>query len=118
MIVDDEEFCISAMKTMIGIFGINTKNHVDICNNGYEAIDYIDKAKSLGIQYALILMDFSMPQMDGVLATEKIRAMLQPNEQPKIIGLTGHVGDTFKQNGLNAGMDDIIYKPLYSNTLK
>jgi len=56
--------------------------------------------------------------MDGVQATEKIRTMLEPSQQPKIIGLTGHVGGTYKQNGLNAGMDDIIYKPLYSNTLK
>jgi len=49
MIVDDEEFCITAMKSMIGIFGINNKNHVDICNNGIEAIQHIETAKSLGI---------------------------------------------------------------------
>ena len=118
MIVDDEEFCITAIKTMISIFGVDTKNHVDFCNNGYEAINLIKRAKELGVQYALILMDFSMPRMDGVEATEKIRALLEGQEQPKIMGLTGHVGDTFKQSGVKAGMTDIIYKPLYSHTLK
>ena len=77
------------------------------------------------MQYSLILMDFSMPQMDGVTATKQIREIWQgqidPEDgriQPAIIGLTGHVGDKFKKQGMAAGMDDLLYKPLYNNVLK
>jgi len=40
MVVDDEEFCISAMKALLGIFGVHA-NHIDFCNNGKEAIDQV-----------------------------------------------------------------------------
>jgi len=46
--------------------------------------------------YSLILMDFSMPVVDGITATHNIRKYLNENvkidsdQQPKIIGVTGH----------------------------
>ena len=61
MIVDDEEFCISMLKHLIGIFDIDTQNHIDFCINGKEAIKTVEQAQALGIKYSLILMDFSMP---------------------------------------------------------
>ena len=38
MIVDDEEFCIAAMESMLKIFGIDL-NHTDFCINGLEALN-------------------------------------------------------------------------------
>ena len=35
-----------------------------------------------------------------------------------IVGVTGHVLDSFKDEGRKAGMDEILGKPLYSETLK
>jgi len=65
-----------------------------------------------------------MPKVDGIDATKMIRAILKDKfklsreEQPVIIGITGHVLDKFKKGGLKAGMDEILSKPLYSNVLK
>ena len=39
MIIDDEEFCLSAMNAMLLRFGINTKHQVDFCINGKEAVE-------------------------------------------------------------------------------
>ena len=48
MVVDDEEFCISAMKILLNSFGIN--NHqIDFCINGKEAVDIFKKQKQKGI---------------------------------------------------------------------
>ena len=73
MLVDDEEFCLSAMKQMMGIFGIDTCNHIDSCINGKEAYDKIVESSALGITYSVIFMDYSMPIMDGITATKMIR---------------------------------------------
>ena len=60
-----------------------------------------------------------MPVMDGIEATAKIRAYLKPkNEKPIIIGVTGHVQESFKQKGIAAGMDAVYGKPLHSTVMK
>ena len=41
MIVDDEEFCITAMLAMLNLIGIDTKHLVDTCINGKEAIQKV-----------------------------------------------------------------------------
>jgi CheY-like chemotaxis protein len=38
LVVDDEEFCISTMKSYLSQLGINVDSQVDFCINGEEAI--------------------------------------------------------------------------------
>ena len=48
--------------------------------------------------YSMILTDFSMPLMDGIEATAKIRQHLKRKgvkKNPSIIGVTGHVLESF-----------------------
>ena len=70
------------------------------------------------MRYSIIFTDFSMPVMDGIEATTKIRAYLKhKNEKPTIIGVTGHIQESFQQKGISAGMDKIYGKPLYSTVM-
>ena len=71
--MDDEEFCISTMKLLLTLTGIKNEAQVDYCINGSEAVDKVEQASSLGLCYRLILTDFSMPVMDGIQATQRIR---------------------------------------------
>lgn len=59
----------------------------------------------------LILMDISLPQMDGLTATRRIKAMPELQHIP-IIALTAHamVGD--RERALEAGCDDYVSKPI------
>ena len=34
-----------------------------------------------------------------------------------IVGCTGHVGDSFKRAGYDAGMNEIVHKPVYKDVL-
>ena len=61
MLVDDEEFCLSTMNSMLFNLGVDTKKRVDICISALEASDRIKEAYKIGIKYDLILMDFNMP---------------------------------------------------------
>ena len=78
-------------------------------------------ATQLGLSYKVIFTDFSMPVMDGIQATKKIRQYLQDQEveqQPAIIGVTGHTLVEYQQQGREAGMNDIVPKPMYIKVLK
>ena len=124
LIVDDEEFCISAMRAVLFSIGMNVEYQVDYCITGKEALEQLQKTYQHGMSYQLIFTDFNMPVMNGIEATFKMRKYLQEirglerQQQPKIVGVTGHILESFKNEGREAGMDEILGKPLYSETLK
>ena len=76
MIIDDEEFCISAVKNMLLVLGIDVANQVDFCISGQDAINMLKERYSTGMNYKLILTDFKMPGMDGIEATRQMRKIL------------------------------------------
>lgn len=77
---------------------------LSIARDGLEAV-------SAAKQYApdLILMDISLPHMDGMEATRAIR-MEQPNLP--IIGLSAHAMRGDAEHALSAGFSDYITKPI------
>ena len=58
----------------------------------------------------IILMDMSMPTMDGITATKTIRNMTIP--QPLIIALTANAFQSDQDACLKAGMDAFLSKPI------
>jgi CheY-like chemotaxis protein len=83
--------------------------------NGQEAVHAIEQGT-----YAAVLMDCQMPVMDGLVATETIRAReaAQHLRHTPIIALTAHVIAGDKERCLAAGMDDYLSKPLNPDKLK
>ena len=67
--------------------------------------------------FDLILMDISMPRMDGIEATRQIRDSNGPNMDTKIIGLTAHAMNEQHNRYLESGFDDCITKPFRLNAL-
>ena len=76
MVVDDEEFCITAMKAILGSLKIDCQHHVDFCLNGQEAIGKLKHTYDNGMAYKVIFTDFKMPVMNGIDATKKMRELL------------------------------------------
>ena len=64
-----------------------------------------------------------MPVLDGIKSTFKIRKYLtdtvnmKREDQPIVVGVTGHYSDKFKKEGADAGIDMVLPKPLYVNKL-
>jgi len=118
MVVDDEEFNISSMKAILFKIGANVEYQCDFCITGQEAVDQVKIVNTMGFKYSIILTDIQMPIKDGITATKEIREYfdsieLKREDQPKIIGVTGHVLEDFYRQGNEAGMDEIVAKPLY-----
>ena len=112
------------MRAVLFSTGIDVDYQVEYCITGKEAIDQLKKTYGYGMSYKLILTDFNMPVMNGIEATIKMRKYMENTlglsrqQQPMIVGVTGHVLDSFKNEGIKAGMDEILGKPLYSDTFK
>jgi two-component system sensor histidine kinase/response regulator len=118
LVVDDEEFCLTSLIKLISKTGFDSINRIDQLINGREALELVQTSFTHGVTFKLILTDFSMPEMDGLESTRLIRQFYSDNNierehQPTIVGLTGHAEKKFKTLGLEAGMDDVISKPIY-----
>ena len=94
---------------MVGILQKLGYNLIDIANNGAEAIVALEQHR-----YDLVLMDLSMPEIDGLEATRHIRrgSLVQTNRKVPIVALTAHAMRGDRERCLAAGMDDYITKPI------
>ncbi len=80
----------------------------DVAENGLIAVDLCKHR-----DYAIILMDCQMPEMDGYTATRSIREWEQAEGRSciPIVALTAHAMAGEKQRCLDAGMNDHLTKP-------
>lgn len=69
-------------------------------------------------RYELILMDLSMPIMNGFDATKEIRNSDTPNRQTPIFGLTAHVSTDVEAACYAAGMNGFVAKPIQQDVFK
>ena len=80
---------------------------VDVVSNGLEAVDAVQSRP-----YDVVLMDVSMPEMDGLEATKQIRSLEGPISKIPIIALTAYALDEDRQTAFAAGMDEFVSKPV------
>jgi PAS domain S-box-containing protein len=87
-------------------------HEVDVVSDGAEAI--------MAVQintYDLVLMDVQMPVMDGITATQHIRALQHPAKDLPIIAMTANVLPQQIAQFRTAGMDDHVGKPFKRDEL-
>jgi len=85
---------------------------VDVASDGAEAIQAVQE-----FAYDLVLMDVQMPVMDGVTATERIRALDGPARKIPIIAMTANVLPEQITRFRRAGMNDHVGKPFRRDEL-
>lgn len=101
LVVDDQSINRLLMQKMIDALG----HRADQANSGQVAI-----RMARAERYDLILMDISMPEMDGIEATRHIRAEGASRQSP-IVGFTANLQPADHARALAAGMREILYKP-------
>lgn len=80
---------------------------IDIVGDGREAVEAVKN-----LPYDIVLMDVSMPEMDGMMATQKIRELNSPASIIPIVALTAHALSGDRERFLKAGMNDYLTKPI------
>jgi len=111
LVVDDIS---TNLKVVSGILApYNMK--IDLCLSGKDAIDAVKSCR-----YDIVLMDYRMPEMDGVEATELIRA-LDGNDPYystlPVIALTADAVSGRREMFLESGFNDFISKPISKEEL-
>ncbi len=83
-----------------------------VANNGKEAVDLATEQA-----FDIILMDVTMPEMDGLEATELIRKLPAPKNRVPIVAFTAAVTTKEVQRCLHQGMNGCIPKPFKEDEL-
>jgi CheY-like chemotaxis protein len=108
LIVDDNATNRMVAEALCEMFDCTSEQAVD----GVEAVE---AARMRG--FDLILMDIKMPRMDGVAATRAIRALPGPAGQTPIVALTANADPSDVRGYLEAGMNDVVEKPIKAERL-
>lgn len=102
LIVDDHQIIRNGIKLMLGT--VPEFNVVAEAENGLEAIEYVEQnAQNIDV----ILMDISMPKLDGIGATKLIKEKF-PNL--KIIALTMHLEESYIKDMIKSGASGYVLK--------
>ncbi|MGR8932008.1 MAG: PAS domain S-box protein [Gammaproteobacteria bacterium] len=100
----DNQLLLSQLMETIGI-------QVNLAENGEQAVQLFSSWRP-----HLIWMDRRMPVMDGIEATQKIRALPGGNDV-KIVAVTASAFSEQRREMINAGMDDFVRKPFRSSEI-
>ncbi|MBD3220854.1 transporter substrate-binding domain-containing protein [bacterium] len=85
----------------------------EVAENGREAVAAVGRR-----DFSAVIMDCQMPVMDGLEATERIRALETDDVHVPIIALTAGADLSTRENCLAAGMDDYLKKPVHAPSLR
>ncbi|MFV0436337.1 MAG: response regulator [Desulfopila sp.] len=100
LLVDDEEEFLVSLKARLEIRGMQ----VDTAANGEDAISLADRQ-----EYDAIIVDLSMPGIDGLETLERIKEI---NPDAELIMLTGHATVESGIKAMKKGAGDFLQKPV------
>lgn len=103
LLAEDHKVNQALMRAILRELG----HEVEIVENGQEAV-----AAVMRTPYDLVFMDMQMPELDGVEAATRIRALQGPPSEIPIVALTANAMSDQRQACLDAGMNDHVSKPV------
>jgi len=106
LVVDDSEVNIQLLEIQLKELG----HSVTVAGTGEIAVTLANQHR-----FELIFMDIQMPGIDGLEATRRIR---QHNQSVPIVGLTAHATTDEKKECHEAGMNDVLIKPVRMESLR
>ena len=112
LIVDDNDSARDILENALQSFSLD----VSKASAGSEAISKVESA-DLDCSYDLILMDWQMPEMNGIRTSEIIKKHPKLKKIPKIIMLTAYGREEVVREAEEVGIDGFLIKPMNPSTL-
>ena len=111
LVIDDDPIALEHAQIVLGQIGINCET----AQSGAEGVEMVQIRHGRRADYDLLLVDWKMPEMDGVETTRRIRAIVG-NDTPIII-LTSYNWDEVAEEARQAGVDTFVPKPLFAGSV-
>ena len=111
LVIDDDPIACEHAQLILGQVGISC----EAAASGQEGIEMVKVRHARREDYDLILVDWKMPDLDGVETTRQIRSVVG-HETPVII-LTSYNWDEIVDEAKSAGVDTFVAKPLFAGTV-
>ncbi|EOU2881111.1 aerobic respiration two-component sensor histidine kinase ArcB [Shigella flexneri] len=102
LLVEDIELNVIVARSVLEKLG----NSVDVAMTGKAALEMLKPG-----EYDLVLLDIQLPDMTGLDISRELTKRYPREDLPPLVALTANVLKD-KQEYLNAGMDDVLSKPL------
>ncbi|MEJ2155091.1 MAG: response regulator, partial [Desulfobacteraceae bacterium] len=102
LVADDDTTSRMLLSEILASVGLD----VEKAENGEEAVELFSQWRP-----DIVFMDVRMPKMDGLAATQRIKATDRGRHTP-VIALTAHAFEEDRQEILSAGCDDYLRKPI------
>lgn len=111
LVVEDNSVLQRVIQLLARRHGVDA----DVVSNGEAALSAFNAGRS----YSLVLMDWRMPDMDGLECTRRIRAVeRRTGSHIPIVAMTANAADEDKQECFDVGMDDYMSKPFSSDQFR
>ena len=108
LFVDDDAMNRRVVRDMLQLAGVTLEE----AHDGESGLQMVEAG-----EYSVILMDLSMPGMDGLTAIKHIRARSDAKAKLPIIVVTADTSLNIRETCLAGGADDVMMKPVAMKTL-
>ena len=108
LVVDDDRIAAEHAAAVLGEAGIQA----DVATGGEEALRMMELQHVKHRPYNLVLMDWSMPGMNGLEASAEIRSRY--DSETTVVVLTAYSWDDIRDEAQAIGVDDFLPKPLFA----
>jgi PAS domain S-box-containing protein len=113
LVVDDSRTSRLGLAKMLKAAGM----FPDAVDSGAEALKVVKERDAEGRPYRVVLMDWQMPEMDGIEATRRLKGDQSLKFSPAVIMVSSFGGQKEQDAGWEAGVDDFLHKPLTASLL-
>ena len=111
LVIDDDHIALEHAQIILGQVGIDC----EVALSGDQGLDMVKLRHARREDYNLLLIDWKMPDMDGVETTKQIRSIVG-HDMPIII-LTSYNWDEVADEARSAGVDSFVPKPLFAGSV-
>ena len=111
LVVDDEEIAAEHPRIVLDEAGIKA----DTCHDGQTALQMLELQHAKHEPYNLVLLDWMMPEMDGIAVAKEIRK--QYNKETTVLILTSFNWDEIMEEAIHCGVDSFLAKPLFASNV-
>ena len=108
LVIDDDKIAREHAEIVLGEVGVKC----DTAGSGKEGLEMVKIRHGRNEDYNLILVDWRMPDMDGMETSRQIRATV--GDETPIIILTSFNWDEIESDARKAGVDTFVSKPLFA----